>query len=359
METFSLTPDCLDCLDLQKGSDENVDVSNLCLVGKILAPQNLNKTAVLNIIQGAWKTRAKLHQGDQLKRWISNGAISRFRLGHDNSSCKFVSREEGKNSGYGLELRTSRAPRLDTSVKQIRHWVDAAEERVRNLVSQRPVAMSTDVACKMTHKCQNDITDPAATAGSADLESSVGLGLGPQYFVTEPVDHDLLIKATHNNESRIGPFNEIGIEEISPNSNPTKVSFVGQTIDKCMASFFKDLSIKRKAFEDLVNTSQSKRSRVSSAGAIVSSYVQPPELKRRLVRNARRKKSPKHNQSHTSLPQDLTVEDDGTLVHVPIAWDQEGVGDCCSQVPSTYPTEGIETTEQALVAGPQQPHAPC
>ncbi|KAL7259514.1 hypothetical protein ACSBR1_005411 [Camellia fascicularis] len=101
--------------------------------------------------------------------WYPCGQTNKAELlGHDNSSCKFVSREEGKNSGYGPELRTSRAPRLDTSAKQIRHWVDAAGERVRNLVSQRPVAMSTDVACKMTHKCQNDITDPAATAGSAD-----------------------------------------------------------------------------------------------------------------------------------------------------------------------------------------------
>ncbi|KAL7185177.1 hypothetical protein ACSBR2_027162 [Camellia fascicularis] len=253
------------------------------------------------------------------------------RLGHDNSSCKFVSHEEGKNSGYGPELRTSRAPRLDTPAKQIRQWVDEAEERVRNLVNQRPGATSTDDACKMTHTRQSDITEPVATASSADPEvatdsaeadpprhapplrtnmlsasgkgcgrggqpvqanevflestvpqltkrdhfregivspmefapskllmpsaqSSVGLRLGPQYFVTEPVDHNLLIKATHSHESRVRPFNEIGIEEVSPNSSPTQVSFVGQTIDKCMASFFKDLSIKRKASEDLVNT---------------------------------------------------------------------------------------------------------
>ncbi|KAI8005987.1 hypothetical protein LOK49_LG07G01062 [Camellia lanceoleosa] len=145
-------------------------------------------------------------------------------------------------------------------------------------------------------------------------QSPVGLGLGPQYFVTEPVDHDLLIKASYSNENRVGPFNEIGIEEISPNSSPTQGSLAGQAIDKCMASFFKELSIKRKALEDLANLPQSKRSSVSSAGVTLSSLVQPPVLNRRLVRNVSRKRSSKHNQSHTSLPQDLTVEDDGTLV---------------------------------------------
>ncbi|KAI8005809.1 hypothetical protein LOK49_LG07G01061 [Camellia lanceoleosa] len=244
METFSTPSDSLDCLDLQEGSDENVDISNLCLVGKILAPKTLNKNAVLNIIQGAWKSRANLvisswshniflfqftdhedrrrvlmeapwsvmgyllvlqplapgksveemdfkwspfwiqvhglpvakltrqngeiigrrignhigvetlhdglllersflrlmvevdvskplprgfilqHHGSQDKEvWVSYKyeKLSDFcydcgRLGHDNSSCKFVSREEGKHSGYGPELRTSKAPRLDTPV---------------------------------------------------------------------------------------------------------------------------------------------------------------------------------------------------------------------------------------------------
>ncbi|KAL7219937.1 hypothetical protein ACSBR2_012906 [Camellia fascicularis] len=73
-ETFSLTPDSLDFVDLQEGSDENVDVSNLCLVGKILALKNLNKTAVSNIIQGAWKTRAKL----AISSWSNNIFLFQF-----------------------------------------------------------------------------------------------------------------------------------------------------------------------------------------------------------------------------------------------------------------------------------------
>ncbi|KAL7205507.1 hypothetical protein ACSBR2_018444 [Camellia fascicularis] len=388
MDTFSLTPDGLDCVDLQEGLDKNVDVSNLCIVGKILAPKNLNKTTVLNIIQGAWKTRAKLiqvhgvpvakltrqngeiigwiignligvealHDGLLLERsslwlrvevdvskllhrgfipqqhgpedkesWVSYKyeKLSDFcydcgRLGHDNSPCKFVSRDEGKKSGYGPKLRTSRALRLDILAKQVRHWVDVAEERVRNLVSQRLVTMSTDDACKTTHKSQNNITDPADTASTADLEVDTGhveanpprratplrsdvvsisgngcgrdgqpvlanevvvgstkssVGHGLQYFVIEPVDNNLLVKATHNNESGTGPFYEIGIKEISLNSSPTKVSFVNQTIDKCMASFFKDLPIKQKASEALVDTSQPKRSKVSVVGATGTSHL--------------------------------------------------------------------------------------
>ncbi|GMQ06182.1 hypothetical protein CsSME_00050864 [Camellia sinensis var. sinensis] len=43
------------------------------------------------------------------------------RIGHENSMCKFVSRDEGKKSGYGPQLRTSRAPNLNVPMEQMKH----------------------------------------------------------------------------------------------------------------------------------------------------------------------------------------------------------------------------------------------
>ncbi|KAI7992533.1 hypothetical protein LOK49_LG12G00055 [Camellia lanceoleosa] len=60
METFSVIREDLDFVELPEGSDESVDISNRCLVGKVLAPKPLNKPAVANIIKGAWKPRANL-----------------------------------------------------------------------------------------------------------------------------------------------------------------------------------------------------------------------------------------------------------------------------------------------------------
>lgn len=81
-------------------------------------------------------------KGPQVKEtWVSYKyeKLSDFcydcgRIGHNNSSYKFVSREEGKKFGYGPELRTSRASRLDIPMQEVCKWVDKAEERVRNLV---------------------------------------------------------------------------------------------------------------------------------------------------------------------------------------------------------------------------------
>ncbi|KAI8030217.1 Uncharacterized protein LOK49_LG01G00985 [Camellia lanceoleosa] len=55
------------------------------------------------------------------------------RVGHVRVACKFVSRAEGAQSGYGPGLRTGRAPMLAISDAQLRHWVDMAEERVWTL----------------------------------------------------------------------------------------------------------------------------------------------------------------------------------------------------------------------------------
>ncbi|KAH7855056.1 hypothetical protein Vadar_020715 [Vaccinium darrowii] len=60
------------------------------------------------------------------------------RIGHDNRGCRFVSSAEGEDSGYGPEMRTGRARRGPIPIEIIRAEVDAAEQRIQNLVAQRP-----------------------------------------------------------------------------------------------------------------------------------------------------------------------------------------------------------------------------
>ncbi|KAL7172770.1 hypothetical protein ACSBR2_032277 [Camellia fascicularis] len=242
------------------------------------------------------------------------------RLGHDNSSCKFVSREEGKNSGYGPALQTSRASKLNTPLKEVRQWVDMAEERVRNLVSHRQGKEQREDVCTVARKDttrttdlavadqenrdqalrQDVVSDSGKGKGSGDvsvlIDEVIGVhdslsqlgamdsilsctkaattpppgkvilstaqssgGLRPKYFVTEPTDNNLIVRHSFSCRSGTGPTLEIGIEELSPNSSPANLSFMDQALDKSMATFFQDLSIKRKAHDELRDEGPPKR----------------------------------------------------------------------------------------------------
>ncbi|KAL7208364.1 hypothetical protein ACSBR1_030171 [Camellia fascicularis] len=60
-------------------SDECDDVSDLCLVGKILTPKSLNRTAVSNILLGAWKTRASV----SISPWTDKVFLFQFAEAQD------------------------------------------------------------------------------------------------------------------------------------------------------------------------------------------------------------------------------------------------------------------------------------
>ncbi|KAL7222004.1 hypothetical protein ACSBR1_023845 [Camellia fascicularis] len=242
------------------------------------------------------------------------------RIGHDKSSCKFVSRAEGQKSGFGPELRTMRAPMLNIPLKEVHHWVNKAEEWVHNLVGNRPLPEWREEACTVPPKDNTNIPTPEEVGNEdqADVlrqivvseterdsgpsgtsspqaevagvrvnitnlkENPVPVGqteatrsnpsgpaliplaqsLGgprPSYFVTEPLDNPSIVRPSPSCGSGIGPLHEIGIEEISPSSSPTSLSFLDQALDKSMAICFQDLSIKRKAQDEIGEESQPKR----------------------------------------------------------------------------------------------------
>lgn len=64
------------------------------------------------------------------------------RLGHENKGCRFVTREDGPNSGYGPGLRTRRVRQSAIPIEEIRQEVDEAEIRVENLLRSRPEVKS-------------------------------------------------------------------------------------------------------------------------------------------------------------------------------------------------------------------------
>ncbi|KAI8003954.1 hypothetical protein LOK49_LG08G02622 [Camellia lanceoleosa] len=58
------------------------------------------------------------------------------RIGHDKDSCKFVSREIGRQSGYGPEMRTGVARNISLPVEFYWHQIDELEDRLHLLLQR-------------------------------------------------------------------------------------------------------------------------------------------------------------------------------------------------------------------------------
>ncbi|GMP54839.1 hypothetical protein CsSME_00019872 [Camellia sinensis var. sinensis] len=89
----------METLDLSEGCDECEDVSELCLVGKILNPKILNRTAISNILQSAWKPRSQL----VISPWGDNVYLFQFSKSEDR--CKVLAKAPWSVMGNLLVLQ--------------------------------------------------------------------------------------------------------------------------------------------------------------------------------------------------------------------------------------------------------------
>ncbi|KAH7835689.1 hypothetical protein Vadar_028793 [Vaccinium darrowii] len=94
------------------------------------------------LLKGFWLKRRNDSNRD---RWISfkcekllNFCYACGRIGHNNRSCRFVSKAEGEGSRYGPEMKTGRARKGAIPTEVIRVEVNAAEQRVQNLIARQP-----------------------------------------------------------------------------------------------------------------------------------------------------------------------------------------------------------------------------
>ncbi|KAI8021070.1 hypothetical protein LOK49_LG03G02358 [Camellia lanceoleosa] len=69
----------METLDLSEECDECEDVSELCLVWKILTPKILNRIAISNILQSVWKPRSQL----VISSWGDNVYVFQFSKSED------------------------------------------------------------------------------------------------------------------------------------------------------------------------------------------------------------------------------------------------------------------------------------
>ncbi|KAF7147901.1 hypothetical protein RHSIM_Rhsim03G0083400 [Rhododendron simsii] len=114
-----------------EASSENILLSRSFL--RVRVEINISKP----LPKGFW-LRGKDDPGRD--RWISfkyeklpDFCYACGRIGHDNRGCKFVSKEDGDKSGYGPELRTGRARRVDVPIEVIHEEGGGTSARDENL----------------------------------------------------------------------------------------------------------------------------------------------------------------------------------------------------------------------------------
>ncbi|KAI8002785.1 hypothetical protein LOK49_LG08G03236 [Camellia lanceoleosa] len=129
------------------------------------------------------------------------------------------------------------------------------------------------------------------TVGEGEVNSlGPRVSVGPYYFVTEPQENSV--------NSALGPKlashvpSPIGIEELSPSSSPPRLDLKTLVLDKCMSTVFNNLSLKRKAYQDVDLGRQTKLLKgtemQNTRGNVTTSTMTPPR-KPLTTRNSTRK----------------------------------------------------------------------
>lgn len=149
-------------LPIEKMTQRNAEIIGKCFA-KLLAMESSTDGILLGrsflrvkveieiskpLPKGFW-LRKSTEAGQDL--WISYRyeKLSDFcydcgRLGHDNRSCKFVSREEGTSSGYNPEMRASWVRRSQIPVIEFNHHGDKAEGEANQVLERQPESSGTD-----------------------------------------------------------------------------------------------------------------------------------------------------------------------------------------------------------------------
>ncbi|KAI8003771.1 hypothetical protein LOK49_LG08G02746 [Camellia lanceoleosa] len=253
--------------------------------------------------------------GDGIKVFYKYEKLTEFfydcgHIGHDNASCKFVSKDEGLNSGYGLELRTGPARSLVYLLGQQRRSPTTSQpvgdqsverpsggtagvERGLEPPAPRKVAENVTVLPDPRQKVDKDATEtvpsknrlPRTPVVSLDSSSSLSLSTYVDGVVTRPkispsrlqsdasvlgLGHDsnepFLKKATSGPKSSYfvtepveesnsvlylavdRPHLEIRMEELSP--SPERHKPTNSLMDISISQVFKSLSLKRPLLEE-------------------------------------------------------------------------------------------------------------
>ncbi|KAL7171277.1 hypothetical protein ACSBR2_036010 [Camellia fascicularis] len=270
------------------------------------------------------------------------------RIGHERTVCKFVSRDEGRASGYGLGLRTGIARSSGLSVEHYGKKVDelAAQNRP-NLNHLSPSQSSSESV--------------VARGDKAGEKMANGTEAGQPILAPVPTLDNLV--------------RPISIVELSPPSS-LKADLKTIVLDECMFVVFNTLTLKCRAPE--VEKAFAKRPKLLKGAELTNIPVALLDIPSSSTSNtvSTRSRSSTRNETLTSAGKgrragrvklfDIQVkeassEHNGAMEAVVLGnLSSIGSEEYSSQVPSTYPySSEFGDGNGALVSGPEQPDPPC
>ncbi|KAI7980943.1 hypothetical protein LOK49_Contig90G00007 [Camellia lanceoleosa] len=216
--------------------------------------------------------------GERIKVLYKHEKLSEFcyacgRIGHDNALCKFVSKEEGLNSGYGPEQRTGPTRNLVSLLGQQRRTMPAGQPEVSQPV-EHTNGQRVGGVCELDSSAPRELAayapvlpDVSQKVGRDATESSPPYDGLPRTPLVIPESSPVLNLPPHGIEEEHGPSDRITmvpqiasnlglediiirVEELSRSPSPEQYQPNHLLMDISMSQVFKSLSLKRPISED-------------------------------------------------------------------------------------------------------------
>ncbi|KAI8028350.1 hypothetical protein LOK49_LG02G00754 [Camellia lanceoleosa] len=191
------------------------------------------------------------------------------RIGHDNLSCKFVSREEGRNSGYGPNQRTGLARSVTSLHSQNARPLEKLY--VGRDKSMQPMSILLGSAAARSNRDEGVAVSGLAAPSSHNLDENVEVRsvrnrvveLGATDFFQSEVQRPCTSSSPLEPSSLLDPFSHalnlpkvnmpysnLSVEELSSNPSPERPRPSDSLIDSSISQVFTCLSLKRPLSEE-------------------------------------------------------------------------------------------------------------
>ncbi|KAL7243136.1 hypothetical protein ACSBR1_015537 [Camellia fascicularis] len=203
--------------------------------------------------------------GDGVKVYYKYEKLTKFcydcgRIGHDNLSCKFVSREDGRNSDYGPNQRTGPARSVTSSRAAATR--SNRGDGVGASGSAAPSSQNLDETVEV-----QSVRNRVVELGDAEFSQTVvprpcttGSPLVPSYLL-DPSSHASTLDSGSSHRHNLDPgpvevptttmpYPTLCVEELSPSPSPERPRPTTSLIETRISQEFTSLSLKRQLSEE-------------------------------------------------------------------------------------------------------------